>query len=557
MLEKKMKGSVFFAVVFFVLVFVSIDFAQAAVAVNFDRASVNSLLGIPRRKLVMSETDPNLLWINVQASEARDDLIYSTDGGATWTPVDFGASHGTNDNHDSFDIDSYGNIHVGKRGGSGAYSYDRYDAPVQSSGAFNLANRETFTHSGYSGWTDSAVVVYGDEVFLITRDDTGQDIAWDRSLDNGITWSQSGTVMTSTSGEIRVGSMLIDGVPYAIIREIQAPFDTVSFYRWDGSGFTRDNSLDLTLESSDGATRIFSVTQATDGRVHVAYFDVSPYRVRHVYKRTSDAEWSTPVTLFTCAGLECGVSITAHGNDVYVASPFWNGAINELDYRVFDGDTLTWGAPIVLDNSGDVTQPAFPKWVDASRDYIPIAWVRDGLTMYYESIPVTPQTGGDTTPPVLSGGSPGGALSSGTTSTTLQVTTNEAATCKYSTTSGQSYAAMSSTFSTTGTTSHSQSISGLSDGNNYNYYVRCNDTSGNFNTADYMISFSVSNPIVVGAEDVNSDGSTDIIDLVLISFWQGKQNTDGDWSLFSHLDVNSDGRISWGDVLSVTGIIGI
>lgn len=100
---------------------------------------------------------------------------------------------------------------------------------------------------------------------------------------------------------------------------------------------------------------------------------------------------------------------------------------------------------------------------------------------------------GDSLPPQRSGGQPSGSLSSGTTATTISLTTNENATCKYSTNSGIAYDSMTSTFSTTGTTSHSQSVSGLSDGNSYNYYVRCMDGLGNKNTSDFAISFSVNN----------------------------------------------------------------
>jgi uncharacterized repeat protein (TIGR02543 family) len=97
----------------------------------------------------------------------------------------------------------------------------------------------------------------------------------------------------------------------------------------------------------------------------------------------------------------------------------------------------------------------------------------------------------DTTPPVRSNGQPTGTLSSGTKNTTLSLTTNEVATCKYSTTSGVNYDSMTNTFSTTGGTSHSQLITGLTDGNTYNFYVRCSDSYGNKNTDDYTISFNV------------------------------------------------------------------
>jgi len=97
----------------------------------------------------------------------------------------------------------------------------------------------------------------------------------------------------------------------------------------------------------------------------------------------------------------------------------------------------------------------------------------------------------DTTPPVRSSGLPSVNLSSGTTQTNISLSTDENATCKYDTTSSINYSSMTSTFSTTGGTSHSQLITGLSDGNNFNYYVRCNDSSNNFNTNDFTISFGV------------------------------------------------------------------
>ncbi|NOQ67985.1 hypothetical protein GQ568_00925, partial [Patescibacteria group bacterium] len=97
----------------------------------------------------------------------------------------------------------------------------------------------------------------------------------------------------------------------------------------------------------------------------------------------------------------------------------------------------------------------------------------------------------DNVAPVRSEASPSGTLSSGTTQTTISLTTNENATCKYDTTSGTAYDSIANTFSTTGTTSHSQLVTGLSDGNTYSYYARCQDDIGNQNSDDYTISFSI------------------------------------------------------------------
>ncbi|MGD9276589.1 MAG: hypothetical protein PVJ67_05430 [Candidatus Pacearchaeota archaeon] len=131
---------------------------------------------------------------------------------------------------------------------------------------------------------------------------------------------------------------------------------------------------------------------------------------------------------------------------------------------------------------------------------------------------------GDTTPPVRSNGLPTGTLASGTTSTTISLSTDEVANCRYSTTAGTSYSSMANTFSTTDSTSHSTFVSGLSDGGSYSYYVRCNDTSGNYNTNDFTISFSVASggsSCSSGADNNPVDSVVSVSELmVYISSWK-------------------------------------
>ncbi len=106
----------------------------------------------------------------------------------------------------------------------------------------------------------------------------------------------------------------------------------------------------------------------------------------------------------------------------------------------------------------------------------------------------TTQTPPDTTAPARSGASPSGELAENTTQTTLSLSTNENATCRYATSSGISYSSMTNTFSSTGGTSHSTTVSGLQNGQTYTYYIRCQDTANNANSTDYTISFSVASP---------------------------------------------------------------
>lgn len=97
----------------------------------------------------------------------------------------------------------------------------------------------------------------------------------------------------------------------------------------------------------------------------------------------------------------------------------------------------------------------------------------------------------DTTPPALSLLAPSGTLAAGTTSTALSFVTDGPALCRYSNTAGVDYDAMTNNFSTSLYQSHSTTVSGLENGESYNYYVRCMDGSGNVNTTDATISFSV------------------------------------------------------------------
>ena len=157
-----------------------------------------------------------------------------------------------------------------------------------------------------------------------------------------------------------------------------------------------------------------------------------------------------------------------------------------------------------------------------------------------KSLSITINSPSDTTPPVRSNGSPTGELSAGTTQTTLFLTTDENATCRYSTTSGVPYSSMTNTFSNTGGTSHSTTITGLSNGNTYNYYIKCIDDSNNANTDDYLISFSIASPHLAG--DLNYDNKVDSQDFQILI--QKFRQTQG----IGKEDLNSDGIVDAKDI---------
>ncbi len=112
----------------------------------------------------------------------------------------------------------------------------------------------------------------------------------------------------------------------------------------------------------------------------------------------------------------------------------------------------------------------------------------------------------DTTAPMRSNGQPSGTLPSGTQSAQISLATDESATCRYAVTAGTSYGSMSGTFATMGGTTHSTQVSGLADGTSYTYYVRCQDTSGNANTTDFIIAFSIASPSAQPSDEIAAYG---------------------------------------------------
>jgi len=111
----------------------------------------------------------------------------------------------------------------------------------------------------------------------------------------------------------------------------------------------------------------------------------------------------------------------------------------------------------------------------------------------------------DTTPATRSGGQPTGTLPPGTTQTTLALSTNEAATCRYSSSAGVPYDAMTQTFAATGGTAHATPVPGLVNGGSYAFSVRCLDAVGNANPDDFTVRFTVATLVVVFADDFEID----------------------------------------------------
>lgn len=123
---------------------------------------------------------------------------------------------------------------------------------------------------------------------------------------------------------------------------------------------------------------------------------------------------------------------------------------------------------------------------------LPAAETIKGIT--YQMFPISSGSytvGYADLPPTRFNGQPSGGLPFSQTQVTLSLSTSENATCRYSTSQNIDYNAMTNTFTTTNATVHSEPKSVVA-GQSYTFYVRCIDTTGNKNTTDFTISFSIS-----------------------------------------------------------------
>jgi len=100
----------------------------------------------------------------------------------------------------------------------------------------------------------------------------------------------------------------------------------------------------------------------------------------------------------------------------------------------------------------------------------------------------------DNSPPIRSNGQPSGSLPASTRKTNISLETDEKSVCRYGTVAGQGYHSMNHVFSSADSTYHTAQVTGLSEGQMYQYYIKCADESDNINTNDFVILFMVKKP---------------------------------------------------------------
>ena len=219
--------------------------------------------------------------------------------------------------------------------------------------------------------------------------------------------------------------------------------------------------------------------------------------LRHPWVFNAAAAWDSPAQLSDISSfseLPMNFGTQANYNLYNIPSLILsNGEPLQIQNRLWiSGDQAAWTADMIqLHNQ--LTAASIPHtWVQGSvrAHSWGSGWLDGAVTDLDANATLTAPFGG-TIPPVRSGGQPSGTLVAGTTQATLSLTTDENATCRYATTAGVAYGSMTNTFANTGGVTHTTLVTGLTAGANYSYYVRCQDSSGNANPDDFIISFAV------------------------------------------------------------------
>lgn len=148
--------------------------------------------------------------------------------------------------------------------------------------------------------------------------------------------------------------------------------------------------------------------------------------------------------------------------------------------------------------------------LNESKTYDAVLMVRDGADRWLAKVPIKISLN-STSPPLIYNPQPANdtVFPPYTTSLLLNITTDPVAICRYSNESGVSFENMTSDFNSTNSTLHSTLISNLTGNTTYFFYIRCNNSNGNYNTLDYVLKYRVSAPDIVLNEFMPSFNATD------------------------------------------------
>jgi len=242
------------------------------------------------------------------------------------------------------------------------------------------------------------------------------------------------------------------------------------------------------LESNySGSAQTYAMNNLTDTVYN--YSAVLPagshYWIGHANDTAGNTN-SSDTYYFTIARAAPTLNLTLNGTEA-------NFTLNESEALWLNGTLITGdggteltlysnGAELASETTvGNLTNFTLPQVYNITLTYTQTENYSAASATYWLTV-------NDLTAPVVQSYSP--IVTVTTSSTTLSATTNENATCRYSTTAGTAYVSMVGVMVGVAV-SHTADLTGLATGT-YHYYIRCNNTVGLVASTDYDASFTVS-----------------------------------------------------------------
>ena len=163
-----------------------------------------------------------------------------------------------------------------------------------------------------------------------------------------------------------------------------------------------------------------------------------------------------------------------------------NAYQGETVFSTSTGTTTIPGDPPAITNPDTVSTHTIPLTISGAAETVNANF----MIATVNPVGIGPADTTEEIPPFRFNGAPSTTVGGTTLSVEISLETDEFSVCKWSQTSGVAFGDMSQTFTNTGLVVHSQVVA-ITRGELNEFFVRCIDDEGNFNTDDYVIAFSV------------------------------------------------------------------
>ncbi len=355
----------------------SILHAQDEILIR-NTAIKNATLAIPRTKMVVNPDNFNELWFIVGTEDNRN-IFFSKDGGNTWGNF---PSYNM-DYHCQLRIDSAKNLHITAPGrDSQIYFQIKYPAD----NADLVSPLENLVSGPSSNNYRGTILVESKNVWVYTRltNFLDQNVRYHLSRDLGNSWdigsNDTGFIRTN-AGEIRIGSILFNGLPTLIVYIFSSEF---RYYQWNGKTYITYADSVIAKESAE---KIFTFNTFRDGRELHLVFQPSTnvdYLVHKwkVFDSGKTTDWNRKIISIGSTTFRSSPYLVRSDNALFL---FYTSGDGQIYMRVWDGSK--WGAPVqITSNQDENLYSNSVEYIYPSMNYIPLIWTRSSGSIWFKKI---------------------------------------------------------------------------------------------------------------------------------------------------------------------------